>query len=196
MIGDRATFDALRGAVRLILGDRAGLAAMDTSIAGFWASFAAMAILAPAVLVTVTMELAALGEAYPAGTGPGTGAMVASAVLTYVLGWIAFPAMLAVLARPLGLGRVFVPWMVARNWTTVPASLPYVAVLALWGLGLLSRQALGGATLAALGFSLFCGWRVARLAGGQAPMAAVGFTLLDFLLGVAIEVSLDRLFDT
>ena len=194
MIADRATRDALAGGLRLVLGDRAGLAAMDTGLDGFWSSFRAMAILAPAVLLLVALDPGADPRA--AETAPGTLVAVVSAGLTYVLGWIAFPALLAVVARPLGLGRVFVPWMVARNWTAVPASLPYVTVVALWGFGLLPQRALGGATLAALGFSLFCGWRVARLAGGQPAMAAVGFTLLDFLLGLLIELSIDRLFGT
>lgn len=190
MIIDAATTAAVGGAVRLLMGDRGGLAAMDPSLDGFWRSFRAIVLLLPALLPSIAAEsFASDGE-----TGPALLAIVAAVLASYLLGWLLFPALLAGLARPLGLGRVYVGWMVARNWTAIPASIPYVVVVSAWVIGLLPVELFGLLTLTTLGFSLWCGWRVARIAGDQPPLAAVGFTLLDFLLGVVAETAIDRLF--
>ncbi len=186
-----ATVAALVASVRLVGGDRRALAAMDPSLDGFWRSFRVMAWLAPAVALAILADLR-LNEAM--GTPRDAPAVVVFAgVVDYVLGWIAFPLFLAALGRTLGLGRVFVPWMVARNWTAVPASIPYVVVVVLWLFGILPTHSLGPATLAALGFSLFCGWRVAVLAGERHWGVAIGYTLVDFLLGLLVETAADRL---
>jgi hypothetical protein len=187
-----ATIAALVGSLRLLGGDRRGLAAMDVSLDGFWSSFRVMVWLAPAVALSILADVrlnAALGTPHETGTV----VVVLAGLVNYVFGWIAFPLFLAALGRPLGLTRVFVPWMVARNWTAIAASLPYAVVVALWLLHLLPTSALGPATLAALGFSLFCGWRVAVLAGERPWGAAVGFTLVDFMLGLLVESAADRL---
>ena len=182
---------ALVGAGRLIAGDRRGLAAMDVSLAGFWASFRVIVWLAPAVALSLLAELRL--DEMVGSPRESAALMVVAGVTNYVVGWIAFPLLLAALGRPLGLGGVYVPWMVARNWTAIPASLPYVAVVVLWLVGLLPIHALGPATLAALGVSLFCGWRVAVLAGERSWGVAVAYTLVDFLLGLLIETAADRL---
>lgn len=183
----------LIGSIRLLGGDRRGLDAMDLSLDGFWASFRVMLWLAPAVALSLLADLR-LNEL--AGTPRETSdtLVILAGVVSYVVGWVAFPLLLAVLGRPLGLGRAFVPWMVARNWTALPASVPYVVVVAAWLFGILPTRLLGPATLSALGVSLFCGWRVAVLAGGRPWGAAIAYTLVDFLLGLLIESAADRLF--
>lgn len=184
---------AVIGSLRLLGGDRRGLAAMDPSLDGFWASFKMMLWLAPAVALSILADLR-LNTAIGAPHEGDAVAVILAGTLNYVLGWIAFPVLLAALGKPLGLGRVFVPWMVARNWTALAASLPYVLVVLAWLIGLLPTSALGPATLAALGFSLFCGWRVAVLAGERPALAAVAYTLVDFMLGLLVEAAADRLF--
>lgn len=187
-----ASLTALIGSLRLLAGDRRGLAMMDTSLDGFWSSFKVMLWLAPAVALSILADIrlnAALGMPHESDTV----VVILAGVINYVLGWIAFPVLIAALGKPLGLARVFVPWMVARNWTAIAASLPYAVVVALWLMNLLPTSALGPATLAALGFSLFCGWRVAVLAGERPWGAAIGFTLVDFMLGLLVESAADRL---
>lgn len=183
---------ALIGSLRLLAGDRRGLAAMDTSLDGFWSSFKVMLWLAPAVGLSILADVrlnTALGTPHESDVA----LVVFAGVVNYVFGWVAFPVVLALLGRVLGITSVFVPWMVARNWTAIAASLPYVVVVMLWLMGLLPTSVLGPATLAALGFSLFCGWRVAVLAGGRPWGASIGFTLVDFMLGLLVESAADRL---
>lgn len=185
---------SLAGALRLLGGDRRGLERMDLTLDGFWASFRVMAWLIPAVALAIFADLRLAAEIGSARSLSPAAVMVAG-VINYVLGWIAFPVFLALFGNMLGVGRVYVPWMVARNWVGVPASLPYVLVVALWLIGLMPTRLLGPLTLGALGFSLFCGWRVAVLAGERPAGAAVAFTLVDFLLGLLIEAGADRLLD-
>lgn len=184
---------AVAAALRLLGGDRRALAAMDPSLDGFWSSYRAMAWLAPAVGLAILADVR-LGEAVGIPQEASTVLLLVVGIANYVLGWIAFPLFLMAVGRPLGVGHVFVPWMVARNWTAIPASVPYVAVVAAWLLGLLPVAALGPLTLAALGFSLYCAWRVAVIAGDRPVGAAVAFTLVDFLLGLLVESGADRLF--
>ncbi|MCE1236422.1 MAG: hypothetical protein LWW93_08700 [Hyphomicrobiales bacterium] len=183
---------ALVGSLRLLGGDRRGLAAMDVSLDGFWSSFRVMLWLAPAIALSLLADLR-LNEAVGTPHETSAGLVILAGVVNYVLGWLAFPLLLALLGRPLGLGRVYIPWMVARNWSAVPASLPYVAVVVVWLIGLMPISALGPATLAALGFSLYCGWRIAVVAGERPWGQAIGWTLADFLLGLLIESVFDRL---
>lgn len=183
---------ALIGSLRLIAGDRRGLAAMDTGLDGFWSSFRVMLWLAPAIALSLLADLR-FNEVVGTPHETSAGLVIFAGVIDYVLGWLAFPLLLALAGRPLGLGRVYVPWMVARNWSAVAASLPYVTVVALWLIGLLPIAALGPATLAALGFSLYCGWRIAVVAGERPWGQAIGYTLADFLLGLLIESLFDRL---
>lgn len=187
-----STLSAVIGSFRLVAGDRRGLAAMDASLDGFWRSFSVMVWLAPTVALSILADIR-LGEVIGPGRDTPAALVIFAGVVNYVFGWIAFPLFLALLGRPLGVGRVFVPWMVARNWTAIPASLPYVLVVVVWLLGLLPIRLLGPLTLASVGFSLYCGWRVARIAGDRAFGVAVAYTLVDFLLGLTVETAADRL---
>ncbi|MER2604422.1 MAG: hypothetical protein ABTQ29_01165 [Siculibacillus sp.] len=185
---------ALRGTIALILGDRRGIDALDCTLTGFWRSFFVIVPMLPLLVVSVVAD-GDLRAAHGVDTTTQSlaGRLFADG-LVWILGWIAFPAVLALLARPLGLGRVYVPWIVARNWSTLPATLPYAVVLIGWSLGLLPDAVLAPGTLASLVFGLFVGWRVAVLVGGQTTGAAIGYTLLDFLLSLVVEVAVDRLF--
>lgn len=184
---------SLSGVGRLLVGDPRGLALLDLTIDGFWRSFAVAVWMLPIVVVSVAADVRLLTEAGvdPAAIEPMARFVVG--LLTYFLGWAAFPLLLVVVARPLGLGGVFVPWMVARNWSTPVAAVPFVLVTALWLLGIAPDSALAPGTLTSLIFGLYCGFRVARIAGLQAPFASVGWALLDFLASLVVEVGLDRL---
>lgn len=191
MIAIEELVDNVRASVRLLLGDRMAPAAFDVSLDGFWRSFAVIGLLAPTALVSILADHALSGgqlDPAPLSIRLGIGAVA------YVLGWIAFPLVLALLARPFDLGRAYVPWMVARNWTSIPAALPAFVVTLAWLLGLLPTELLGIASLASLGFSLYCTYVVARLVAGLAIAHAIGFVLLDFLLSLLVEGGLDRLF--
>lgn len=182
---------SIRAGTRLVFGDARALAEMDLSLPGFWRSFVVMALLVPTVFVSIVADTRLASAAHEAA-GVSTAGRLVVGLLTYCLGWAAFPLALAGLARPFGLGPVFVPWMIARNWTAVVAVMPSFVLTTAWVVGLLPDRMLGFASLFGLGFSLWCAFVVARIVGRQPIFPAIAFVLLDLLLSMLIELGLDR----
>lgn len=193
MSGGLDIIRSIRAGTRLVFGDPRALAEFDLGLSGFWRSFVVLAVLAPTVLVSALADDRLAAAAHEA-MGVDTTSRLVVGTLTYLLGWIAFPLALAGLARPFGLGAVYVPWMIARNWTAVVSVLPSFVLTVLWLIGLLPNTSLGFASLFDLGFAMWCAFVVARLAGGQPVAPAIAFVLLDFLLSMLVELGLDRLF--
>lgn len=193
MIGPDEIVRGFRGSWRLLLGDVRGMSWFDTSIDGFWRSFFVMVLMLPLPLIELAAQrqLPMASRVDPAVlSGP---AYIVVGILSYALAWIAFPLVLALLAKPLGIGPRYVPYMVARNWTTLIGALPSLVVTLAFLLGLMPVTALGPANLAALGFNLYYSWLVARLACAAAPGLAGGLVALDFLLTLVIYTAADRL---
>ncbi len=193
MIGGDEIVRALKGSWRLLLGDARGMAFFDLTIGGFWRSFAAMALCLPMPVVELSAQrllpvAARVGPQTLEGPLYWVGGFAA-----YVLTWIAFPVLLAVVAKPLGLARVYVPYMVARNWTTLLATVPSFVVTAAFLLGLLPLEALGPLNLAALGFGLYYAWMVTRIACATPPGLTAGLVALDFLVSLVVYTAADRL---
>jgi len=191
---DRDEFTrALTGSWRLILGDERAMAWFDTSIGGFWRSFAAMILCLPVPLLDLSAQ-----RLLPMADRVGPAAMEGPlywlvGLVAYGLTWIVFPIALVLLARPLGIARVFVPYMVARNWTTLLAAVPGFVVTLAWYFGLLPLEALGPLNLVALGFALYCSWQATRIACAAPAGLTGGLVALDFLLSLVVYTAADRL---
>lgn len=184
---------AVQGSWRLLLGDARGMTWFDLSLDGFWRSFFAMVLLLPVPIVQALARgrLALGGEVDPS-TASGPAVMLVG-LLSYVVAWIAFPMVLALLANPLGIGPRFVPYMVARNWTTLIGVVPGLLVTLAFVLDLAPASALGPGQLAALGFNLFYAWQVTRIACAAPPGLAGGLVALDSLLTLVVYTAADRL---
>ena len=184
---------ALSGSWRLLVGDARAMAWFDTSIDGFWRSFQAIVLVLPMPIV----ELAAqrfLPMAHRVDPSVLEGATYwLGGLAAYVVSWVAFPAILAVIAKPLGLARVYVPFMVARNWTSVLAAAPSFVVTLLFLVGILPVGLLGPLNLAALGFGLYYSWQVTRIACAAPPGLTGGLVALDFLVSLVVYTAADRM---
>ncbi|MBP0575432.1 hypothetical protein J8J27_32425, partial [Mycobacterium tuberculosis] len=75
----------------------------DVSIDGFWRSFRVAVVLTPTLLVDVAVDTRLAEEIGAGGDG------LLARLLTYAAGFIVFPLVLAVIGRPLGLERNYVP---------------------------------------------------------------------------------------
>src|SRR4051812_12532813 len=106
--------DNLAGAWHVMLGRPAGLDRLDTSLEGFWRSFAALILVAPFALLALISEEKLTPEAAAALTGGS----LAIYCLALLVDWFSFPLVFALLARPFGLGARYVPFIVARNWAS------------------------------------------------------------------------------
>ena len=176
---------AIYGAWRLMLFDAGGMRHFDLSIDGFWRSFFAAVVVAPAYVLFVMVGLPS-DDAQPIDPA---WAMLVKAV-AYVAGWIAFPVAAIFVTRLLGVTNRYVPLIVAYNWSNVPPLIILVPAELLAATGAAVAGTLG--TLALL-FILVYEWFVVRVALEVTPFTAVGIVALDVLLGLLIQVGANAL---
>jgi hypothetical protein len=176
---------ALQGAWLLARGETRGMGLFDLSVEGFWKSFAAALLAAPAYLLVLLEQYAVLGRPeHLAGT-------VAAEILAYACGWLAFPVAAAFLTRLLGLGGRYVPLVVASNWgAMLQIGLYTVVVLVSLILPGEPRTLL---LLAATAAVLVYQWFVIRTALETSGGIAFGFVVFDVLLSVAVTRGIDGL---
>jgi len=142
---------SIRGSCRLIQREADGLRAFDTSFEGFWHSFAAIILAAPAFVVAVADARLIAGKAVPgAGLFDDIG-LVAREALVFVMPWIAFPALMIGFVRLMGLDRRYVGYVVAYNWSAVIVAIVLAVPALLHALGLATTAL---ATFYALAFSI------------------------------------------
>lgn len=186
----------LSGAWRLMLGKADGLRLLDLSADGFWNSFFAIVIAAPALIVGwvgVSNELALQSTAFGGRFG-----IVLRLALVDVGAWILPLIAFALVARRAGVGDRFVQFVVATNWTSaivawlmLPATLLRLLMpaaqsltsflsLVLFGLSMVFTWRMTNATIgkgAAVGSAVFAGMFVVSL---------VALLLLQSLLGIYV----------
>ena len=185
---------ALRGTVKLMRRDPAGRFLFDTSLDGFWRSFLVIVIALPLLLPAVLAD-----RAYVLAH-PETDAIMVSATVFYfieavsvLLGWIAFPLAMLPIARWYGLGGRYLPYIAVHNWATLLPLIPFSAAATLYLLGGLSLAGLSMAAFLVLGVELYLRFQVARLVAGVDPAIAAALTILDFLLGLVVDLVAFRL---
>jgi hypothetical protein len=174
----------------LFKGDRQGIREFDVSVEGFWRSFGVIVLLLPAIGILVAAQRSMLltSSAYSLDTFP-TAAFLWSRVVAYGIGWVDYPLALALLARPLGIGKRFVPLVVALNWSSLIAAIPVTLPSLLYILGLLGQDGYDFLNLVAFGLVLRYQYVVTRAATAAPPVFAFGLVVLDTLLGFAAEAS-------
>jgi hypothetical protein len=178
---------AFAGSMALLRGEPDAMKHFDVSITGFWRSFLVALWLAPTLVVDILVDGRLAAE-----DGYGDGAL-AGRILTYLAGFVVFPALLVLLAGPLGLARSYVPFIIARNWTSLVGIIPALAAALAYLVGLYGREALAFANFAALLFNLFYAYRVARIAASVPAGQATGLVALDFVLLLLASTLIARL---
>ncbi len=176
---------SLQGALELFRGRAEGLQCFDFSVAGFWRSFAAMLLVAPLYALEVAVDS---HEGAQAGAG-----FFALKALAYVVDWILFPVLIAALAKPLDIGRFYVPYIVAYNWSSVVIAALFAPATLLASAGLLGR---GPAAVIGLMLTVIAAryrFTIARTALQARPATALGLVLLELLLSILIIAVFARL---
>lgn len=176
---------SFQGAWLLARGDVRGLELFDLSLEGFWGSFAAAAVAAPAYALVLAEQYAALG--WPQRVT----ATVVAETMAYVLGWVAFPIAAIYLTRLLGLTQRYVTLVVAANWAGALQWAFYatVVMVSLVLPGELRSVLLLAAVLAAM----FYHWFVVRVALATSGGIAFGLVAIDFLLSLMVSRTIDAL---
>jgi hypothetical protein len=179
----------LAGAWAIMRGRADGLTRLDLSLEGFWRSFAAIVLLVPfALLALISQERLAAA----AGEEAGTGGLGLEAV-ALVVDWFAFPLVFALLARPLGLGARYVPFIVARNWASVIVAAMVALVHAAHVVGIVPSQFAPVLLFAAIAIALRFSYVIARTALGVPIGLALPIVVLDLLISITVWTMIDRL---
>jgi len=181
----------LAGAWQVMLGRAEGLNRLDTSLEGFWRSFAAVILLAPFALLSLLSQ-----RPLQAGTAPAvplSGGMLAWDGLALLVDWFTFPLIFALLARPLGLGPRYVPFIVARNWASVVIAAMVAVVHALHLLGVLPTAVMPYVLLVAVAVALRFSYVIARTSLAVSVALALPIVVLDLLISLVVWSVLDRI---
>jgi hypothetical protein len=183
--------DNLAGAWQVLLGRPEGLNRLDTSMEGFWRSFAVVILIAPFAFLALLSQEPSLSESgIPL---PLTRSAVALYGVALLVDWFTFPLVFAFLAKPLGLGSRYVPFIVARNWAAVIIG-PMVAVVhALHLLGVLPSVAMPFAVIIATAVALRFAYVIARTALVVSMAIALPIVVVDFLISLVIWSVFERL---
>jgi hypothetical protein len=179
----------LAGAWAIMRGRADGLTRLDLSLEGFWRSFAAIVLLAPfAVLALISQQRLAAA----AGEDPATGGLGLE-VVALLVDWFAFPLVFALLARPLGVGARYVPFIVARNWASVIIAAMVAVVHGAHILRLVPSQFAPVLLFVAVAVALRFSYVIARTTLGVPVAVAIPIVVLDLLISLTVWAALDRL---
>lgn len=171
------------GAFRLARRDPRGLDCLDASPHGFWQSFWAAALVAPAFIL---IDL--LAGTLNADTGLRG---IAVRVIGYVIDWTLFPVVMITIADSLGKWPLYTRYIVAYNWSAVVqmAVLLPVAALAVSAPSHATMLIAQAVTIVLLVYRAY----VAHVALAVGFGTAAGVVLLDVLLAGLLRVISDRL---
>lgn len=180
---------SFRGAYLLLRGRREGMREFDTSLSGFWRSFQVILLLIPFYLLLFSVErkLYLTQSAFSNETFP-EGRFFVSGVLTIGIDWIAYPAILAILARPLGFARAYAPYIVAYNWSMIFVAIILLPPYLMYSFGVVSVDALLLLQLMCTIFVLRYQYTVARIATLTTMGVAIGLVAFNFVLSLVIEL--------
>ena len=176
----------LSGAVRLVRLDTQALGYFGNTVADFWRSFLAAAVVSPLFLLYLIIRFVG------SDTGGPFPAYLFAQMLAYTIAWLAFPLVMLYLAPVLQKEDKVVRYLVAYNWLSLIQNGVYLPVVML---GITGTLAQGLSNLLAmialmwvLGMTLFLTRKALEVPFGT----AAGIVVMDLLLGVLIEVLTSR----
>ena len=173
---------ALTGACRLLRFDATGFEFFDKSIDGFWRSFFCAAIILPpyVLLIILRMDDAELSHPFLR--------IVLVEGIAYVIGWTAFPLVMAYIADVMDRAGRYPGYIVAYNWSSAPQVVLMLAVALLRAADLLPGAMETGLHVGMMLYLMAVQWFVARRALEIAPAPAALVVALDFFLSFLIAM--------
>jgi len=178
---------SIDGAVRLLWGDPQAVNRLNLTVEGFWHSFFAAALVAPAYALMLI-----LADVRGTASGLAGWRLMASGTLVYLVGWIIVALVALIFCRAFDLERRFVPLVVALNWSSVVQMAIYLPVLAV--ATVLPRGLAGLMLLATTGGLLYYQTFVAKSALETSSLTAFGFVLIDLIVNLSAQMMIEGWF--
>lgn len=194
MIGSSEIRAALEGSWMLLCNQSRGMVYFDQSTQGFWRSFLVIFLLAPVFLVSALAEKKLLisENVLLLETFPENAYWLAQ-FFSLGIDWVMLPLVLALIAGPIGISRQYVPYIVVRNWSSLLASLPYLATGLLYLTGIIPSGIMVLLSFTCLIVVLWYRFLIARIALQASVSLAIGVVFLDILLSLVIGELAGRL---
>jgi hypothetical protein len=182
---------SLTGAFEIFLDRPDAMRHFTLSVAGFWRSFGAIALVAPVYALSALAERqVALNDAVHAARFDD-GLFSLDKILALGIDWITLPLLLALIAGRIGIGRTYPAFIIARNWGSVVATVPFGIVGILFVFGVIDAEAADILSLAMLFVVLRYNYLIARRALEVAIGFAVVLVVADFALSMLIAAAVD-----
>ncbi len=182
---------ALQGCWLLFRNRPEGMRYLDQSLEGFWRSFAVIILVTPMfALSTLSERKLLLEEANILPENFPDGVFWLAQFTRLAMDWVTLPLVLAALAKPIGITRGYVPFVVARNWSSLLVSLPYAVGAALYVVGVIAPGIMVLFSLATLLVVIWYQFVVARITLQGTIATTIGVVVLDIVLSLLIgEIS-------
>ncbi|MCC6469191.1 MAG: hypothetical protein IT563_12800 [Alphaproteobacteria bacterium] len=179
----------LHGAWLLFRFDARGVDYLDPSVEGFWESFWCAGLIAPLYVVLLVLRSIGADQAQAVGDAVAEQPfwrIAAVETITYVVGWVAFPLVMAHLVRVLDRAQRYFVYFTAYNWCNAPQLVLMAAVSAARASGLFPGVAVDVLEIASLLYALGVLWFLARAVLDVSRGTAALIVVIDFLLNQLI----------
>jgi hypothetical protein len=183
---------SLKGSLRLVRRHPDGLRAFDASVEGFWRSFAAILLAAPAFIVLLADQELRAGRLVAGGLFADAW-FVAREAAVFVAPWVLFPLFMLGFVRIMGLERRYVGYIVIYNWSGVIAAAIFAVPALLHVLGLATGAHAAFYTFAFSIILVQYRWFFARASLGLSADLAAAVVAADFILAGAAAAAIRAL---
>ncbi len=181
MISRAEVLLSLYGAWRIFIRDPRGIEWLDDSIEGYWKSFFCAVVVLPGYGLWFVFTV------YDPNMAAGPFRIMIVEGIGYVIGWVAWPLLMAYIAAALDRDQYYVRYIVAYNWSAGISIVVYLIVLVLRLLGFVPDGIMAFFSFIALVVVLSYHWYVLRIGLEVSPGAAAGLVAGDFVLGQIIS---------
>lgn len=182
---------SLTGAFEIFLDRPNAMRHFNVSVTGFWRSFSAIALVAPIYALSALAERqVALTDALHAAQFDD-GLFSLNKILALGIDWITLPLLLALIAGRIGIAGTYPAFIIARNWGSVLATIPFGIVGVLFVSGVIDAEAADILSLGMLFIVLRYNYLIARRALEVSIGFAVVLVVADFALSMLIAGAVD-----
>ena len=181
---------SLLGAWRMMLGKADGLRLLDLSADGFWNSFFAILVAAPALIVSWVGIANEIGD--PDAFSQRFGMLVRLAIIE-IGAWVLPLLVLAMVGRKVGIGGRFVHYVVASNWASAIAAWLMLPASLLRLFLPVTNEFVQLLSLVLFGASMVLSWRMTNVAIGRGAAAGSAVFAGMFVVSLVVLFALQAL---